>query len=146
MIFETGPQGKGQIKIPKSNFSIFIVLFDWLTIIILLWYVGWLDDRQKTFVEKYQNETIEMPDFTIRFEKMPANRFFEGKEKKLKWALYDKISRILVDEAEAEEDPNKYFKPFDEAFAPNKFQVVDINLAKKNIGDVKILTKLEEKS
>ena len=51
-----------------------------------------------------------------------------------------------MDEAEEEEDPDKYFKPFDEAFANNKFQVVDINLAKKNIGDVKILTKLEEKS
>ena len=49
------------------------MLFDWVTIIILLWFVGWLDDRQKTYVEKYQNETIEMTDFTIRFEPMPAN-------------------------------------------------------------------------
>ena len=77
---------------------------------------------------------------------MPANKFFEGKEKKLKWALYDKISRILVDEAEVEEVPDQYFKTFDQVFAPTKLQVVDINLAKKNIGDVKILTKLQETS
>ena len=39
-----------------------------------------------------------MTDFTIRFDHMPSNQYFEGKDKKLRWTLWDKISRILVDE------------------------------------------------
>lgn len=75
-----------------------------------------MEDRQKVYIEKYGDETIEMTDFTVRFATMPSNQFFEGKEKKLRWALYDKFSRVMADEAEIEEDPDKYFKTYDEVF------------------------------
>ena len=94
------------LTVAKSDFSIIIVFFDFATILILLWFANWLDDRQKTYIEKYSDETIEMTDFTIRFNNLPSNQFFEGKEKKLRWALLDKISRILVDEKGIEEDPD----------------------------------------
>jgi hypothetical protein len=51
-----------------------------------------------------------------------------------------------VDEKGIEEDPDNYFNQYDKVFQDNVLQVVDINLARKNIGDVAILTKLEEKS
>ena len=57
-----------------------------------------------------------MTDFSIRFDNMPSNKYFEGQEKKLRWALLDKISRVLVDEKGEEEDPDDYKGDYESIF------------------------------
>jgi hypothetical protein len=108
--------GDGTTTIPKGNFSVMVVFFDFITILIFIWFASWLEDRQKTYINKYQDETIEMTDFTVRFGSMPSNKYFEAKEKKLLWALWDKISRVMIDEKGIEEDPDIYINDHDTNF------------------------------
>ena len=58
-------------EVNKNDFGIFVVLFDFLVIFILMAFVGLLEKRQKEYVDKFCDETIEMTDFCMRFEGMP---------------------------------------------------------------------------
>ena len=44
---------KGEMVVPKSDFSIVVVLFDFVTILILIWFSYWLEDRQMNYIEKF---------------------------------------------------------------------------------------------
>jgi hypothetical protein len=52
-------------------------------------FVAFLDKRQKEYVERFCDETIEMTDFCIRFQNMPKNKEFEGSEMLLKARLWN---------------------------------------------------------
>ena len=65
-------------KVNKSDFGIFVVLMDFLVIIILILFVNFLDKRQREFAEAFADQTIEMTDFCMRFSKMPKNSWYAG--------------------------------------------------------------------
>jgi hypothetical protein len=65
-------------KVNKSDFGIFVVLMDFLVIIILILFVNFLDKRQREFAEAFADQTIEMSDFCMRFSKMPKNSWYAG--------------------------------------------------------------------
>ena len=56
-----------EIEFQKNDFSVIIVAFDIITILILIWFAYFLEEKQKEFVENYEDETIQMTDFCVRF-------------------------------------------------------------------------------
>jgi hypothetical protein len=56
-----------EIEFQKNDFSVIIVAFDIITILILIWFAYFLEEKQKEFVENFEDETIQMTDFCVRF-------------------------------------------------------------------------------
>ena len=56
-----------EIEFQKNDFSVIIVAFDIITIFILIWFAYFLEEKQKEFVENFEDETIQMNDFCVRF-------------------------------------------------------------------------------
>ena len=123
-------------EVNKNDFGIFVVVFDFLVVVILIIFVGMLDRRQKAYAEKFQDETIEMSDFCIRFSGMPKNEHFSGKETVLKAKLWNTMTEVIVDQALHE---NKIGAVTLEEFEKPDYQLADINFAEKDIGLTKIL-------
>lgn len=84
-------------KVNKSDFGIFVVLMDFVVVLILIGFVSFLDSRQKEFAEAFADQTIEMSDFCMRFNEMPTNAWFDGSDKILKTKMWNKILAILED-------------------------------------------------
>ena len=68
----------------KSGFSTMVVFFDIFSMIILVIFTRWLERRQIDYAEEFEDQTIQMNKFCLRFENLPANIFFEGKEEVLR--------------------------------------------------------------
>ena len=79
-------------EVNKNDFGVFVVLWDFLVIIILVWFVNFLNKRQMEYSKKFEDETIEMTDFCMRFGNLPKNKFFKGNQKVLKTILWDKFT------------------------------------------------------
>lgn len=47
----------------------------------------------------FEDETIEMTDFCMRFGNMPKNKYFEGNDRLLKAQLWNKMTEIMADQA-----------------------------------------------
>jgi len=123
-------------EVNKNDFGILVIFFDFLVIVILIIFVTMLDKRQKAFSEKFQDETIEMTDFCMRFSEMPSNEFFNGKEAVLKAKLWNTMTDVIIDQAKTEgkipnAGPQNYENP--------DYQLMDINFAEKDIGITAIL-------
>ena len=80
------------IELHKNDFGVFIIAWDFVTIIILLWFANFLDKRQKEYTTRFSDETIEMTDFGMRFQNMPKNKYFGGNQTKLRNKLWSKFS------------------------------------------------------
>lgn len=77
----------------------------------------------------FEDETITMSDFCLRFANLPNDAFFGGNELVLKAMLWTQFLAIMKDDApEGEFDGTK-----------TKYQILDINFAKTEMKEVKIL-------
>jgi hypothetical protein len=66
-----------------------VVFFDIISMIILVIFTRWLERRQIDYAEEFEDQTIQMNKFCLRFENLPANIFFEGKEEVLRAQLWN---------------------------------------------------------
>lgn len=127
-------------EVNKNDFGIFVVVFDFLVVIVLIWFVNYLEKRQKAFCEKFQDETIEMSDFCMRLSGMPKNSFFSGKETLLKSKLWNTMSNVIVDQAIAEKKISA--QSGQDVFENPDYQLMDINFAEKDLGQTTVLYEL----
>ena len=56
-----------------------VVIFDIISILIIIIFVRWLEAKQNEYAEEYVDQTIQMNNFCLRFENLPINEIFEGK-------------------------------------------------------------------
>lgn len=125
--------------IKKGHFSVFLVLLDFLIVLLLIWFYNRLDEQQKAFHEKFETETIEMTDFTIMLENLPADAFFHGDENIMRARLWNQIENILQNEA-IEQNPN-----MQHVFESTKFEVSDITFARSTTSEASALDKYQKK-
>lgn len=124
-------------KVNKNDFGIFAIVFDFLVVVILIIFVGMLEKRQRAYAEKFEDETIEMSDFCMRFSVQTIkNETFGGKETVLKAKLWNTMTEVIVDQAKAE---GKIHNTLPEQFEKPDYQLADINFAEKDIGLTSIL-------
>lgn len=74
--------------VDKSDFGIFVVLIDFLCVTIFIYFIYFLDTRQKEYFKKYEDQTITMADFTMEFKAIPRDGFFKGREQVLRAILF----------------------------------------------------------
>jgi len=72
----------------KSDFGICVVLIDFLCVTIFIYFIYFLDTRQKEYYKKYEDQTITMADFTMEFKSIPRDGFFNGREQVLRAILF----------------------------------------------------------
>lgn len=63
------PFGKGKIKV--STFSVLIVFFDVILVIIIMIYVHFLDSSTREFIEEFKKHSVEIDKFTVRIQSLP---------------------------------------------------------------------------
>ena len=93
----------GYIKIPLSDYSmdrgkfgILVVFIDMLVIIAVIIYIYVLQERQKEFIDQFNQQVIEMSDFAIRVKNLPTNLKYDDNENILRAQLWRHFQKILV--------------------------------------------------
>jgi len=83
--------------IAKSDFGIFVVLIDFLCVTIFIYFIYFLDRRQKEYYKKYEEQTITMADFTMEFKAIPRDGFFNGREQVLRAILCKQMEEVMAE-------------------------------------------------
>lgn len=52
------------------------------------WFIYYLDTRQREYAQIFQDQTIEMNDFCLKFVNMPRDAYFEANQQVLKAKLW----------------------------------------------------------
>lgn len=83
--------------VAKSDFGIFVVLIDFLCVTIFIYFIYFLDSRQKDYYQKYEDQTITMADFTMEFKGIPRDGFFNGREQVLRAILLKQMEEVMAE-------------------------------------------------
>ena len=67
----------------KNDFGYIIVATDFVSIFLFAWFVSYLEKVQKQYHQVYDNQTIQLNDFTLRFKNIPTDVHFQGNEQVL---------------------------------------------------------------
>ena len=128
---------KTLVKIPIESFTSFVVFTDILVVIIVALFVEIIERRQNHFARKFETETIEIPDFSLTFRKLPKDHFSLGDEDLLRAKLWHQITKIMEQQYAKENGPDKVMDPV-------KYSIVDINFARKDNRKVEALFIMDE--
>jgi|APSaa5957512535_1039671.scaffolds.fasta_scaffold31726_2 hypothetical protein len=90
-------EGKS-LTMNKSDFGIFVVFIDFLCVTIFIYFIYFLDDRQKSYFKKYEDQTITMSDFTLEFKAIPRDGYFNGKEQVLRAMLLKQMDHLMKEQ------------------------------------------------
>lgn len=89
--------GDGAVtEVQKNSFGIYVVLIDFLCVFIFIGFVQFLDNSQREYAARFEEETIEMSDFCVRFQNMPKDGEFRANQSVFKAILWDKMTKILA--------------------------------------------------
>ena len=103
-------------------------------VIIFAIFINRLDERQIEYAEQFQDNTIEMNDFCLKFSDLPRNEFFDRNEHILRAQFWAYLKEIMKDEeAEAHLDGSQA-----------KYDIVDITFGNRNMDEANLLFKLSD--
>jgi len=85
----------------KEQLGGFIVGFDIATIIFLILFTWILKKTQKEYIDKFNRDTIQMTDFSIRVKGIPHHKFYSDKDGDddgtLKAVLLKHFEQVVID-------------------------------------------------
>ena len=70
--------------IHKDYFTYLLVVTDFLVILLTGWFINFLDKSQRMYADDFEEETIQMNQFTLRFGGIPNDISYQGNEVILK--------------------------------------------------------------
>jgi hypothetical protein len=85
--------GGGQIN--REDFGLIVVLIDIAVIISFICFIWFLERGQEKFIEQFEEETIEMMDFTVRVKGMPLDDMYKNDEAGLRAHLIDHFETVV---------------------------------------------------
>jgi hypothetical protein len=80
-----------------------VVTVDIIVVILFLIYIEILEFSQKSYVDEFKDQTIEMTDFTIRVKNLPEDIDYGGDTEDLKAYLMEHFGKIIRDGVEKRE-------------------------------------------
>ena len=83
--------------ISKSQFGFIVVAVDFLVVVAFFVFIYCLSSTQKTYVNMFRDQTIEMTDFSISISNLPLDDMYEDKEEVLRAYLTHHYEGVLKD-------------------------------------------------
>jgi hypothetical protein len=94
------PFGKGEFQ--KKDLSAIIILIDFIVIFSLIIFAYILNSAQLAYVAKFQDDTLEMTDFTIRVKNLPHDAKYLGEDMSLKAFLMAHFESVIKNQINKE--------------------------------------------
>ena len=85
----------GGAKIDREDFGMIVVAIDMLVIITIVLFIWFLEKGQESFIEQFEQETIEMTDFSVRIKGMPEDDKYKNDEAALRAHIIDHFETIV---------------------------------------------------
>lgn len=82
----------------KSQFGILVVFFDMGSVILIIIFAELLNNSQEDYANKFNQQTIEMTDFTIRVKNLPHHEKYFDKDDVLRAMITHHFQEIVKDE------------------------------------------------
>jgi len=76
----------------------FVAGFDILSVLSVILFTWILIETQEDFVDRFNNQTIQMTDFTIRVKNLPHHKYYGDNDEALKAVLMAHFSEVIKDE------------------------------------------------
>lgn len=87
--------GSTEFMISKNDLGLIVVLSDMLVVVILIFFVNFLERRQNEYTLMAKDETIEMDDFGVRLSNMPRDKLFGGSFQLFKAQLWSQMTDLM---------------------------------------------------
>ena len=112
------------------------MLTDFIVIGMIVYFISFLENSQIHYNGLFEDTTIEMSDFCLRFENLPYDGYYEGDEQIMKARMWTHLNALMKEEAE---EKGLTYDPDDA-----KYQILDINFAYTNMKDIKCLFEMNK--
>jgi hypothetical protein len=64
----------------KSQFVYFLLVVDFVIVITSIWFINFLEIRYKEYAAIFDQRSVEMRDFTLKFGNLPNDWVYGGKD------------------------------------------------------------------
>ena len=86
--------------VTKDEFGYIILITDFMVITMIILFINYLDRSQNAYIELFEDTTIEMSDFCLRFENLPYDGFYDGDEQVMKAKMWAQLNALMKEIAE----------------------------------------------
>jgi len=123
-----------------------VILFTWILI-----------ETQEDYVDRFNDQTIQMTDFTIRVKNLPHHKFYGDNDEALKAVLMTHFSEVIKDELKHIKEMNEFVDADGDGINDNEdfskigdsargtlkaldWEVADINFGKSELKTMELLS------
>jgi hypothetical protein len=64
----------------KDKFVYFMIIIDFIVVVVSIWFINWLWYRTKQYAEVFDSVNVEMRDFVLCFGNLPNDHIYGGKD------------------------------------------------------------------
>ena len=124
----------------KEDFGLAVVLYDFVIVLIFMYFIYFLESNQSEFIDEFKDQTIEMDDFAVALDGIPPDHYYHHDEHVLRAYIWRYAEEVMIDQyklnAMSDRQPKWYNLP--------QLHVADVNFSKKTNRDIDILLELSK--
>jgi len=128
----------------KDKFVYFMIIVDFIVIVVTIWFINWLLYRTKQYAEVYDSVNVEMRDFVLCFGNLPNDHIYGGKDMMLQCQLWNHIERITRNSFEESARQRGDKTTLNKLAKECPWEIVDIVFSKSNADECNMLEEMDD--